>query len=1851
MKYDAKSIVEEERQKYERYKADYVKQHSWPNSPQDNLDPLTPDGTSSKGYHSDPSRQAGGAISPEQLRLIHHERQPAMFLDPFEDPTAERKIDPSSGLDSCPSSFERKSKGKNTKPVYTVAAIKQEQPLKSQDPATYGDNYPQTYPGREQRPHPVLGSPARGRRAWAEGRQETEGSVPQGHGKMSDFSSYEEYKKHQQAAHRSQEDLSWEQDQERPRISYQGPRESHIRDGDKYRQKPAPHKKYNDYVNIEVFWNQQGGHDSPRQRSSLPPAGERAVLPPGNQLSYSRDRQQWQQKGEDAYYYYEKETKKYPMPQQQKDPHRQQYESQEKRKNAINAAHYQINLKERPSSAPVAPPQGYKYEQPTSNVPPGYQHFQASSEGQPLRKDDMHDTPKLDAPKKETPKQKHSQRVQGSPQAKDRKSRKEQYDHMKQAEVQKRRSWNENLPEFQRTIAVHTPSPSPDRRRPRRSWSKERAQSGHQEPQDSSDTVKEAGVYFSKATAKSQEDLLYETKKPSPLHTPTSVTVVAFPKPAEEKDNNESTYVEVAKILSNKRQQSEQPLTQKSAVSIPIQGSSPSYKQEVAFSVTGVRKEMVGPPKRVVSSTHMPPRPASTDLPTKDKPSKPPKFNIAFRSKSFDDLDSEGMPKVDLNARQSNPLQSEEQSGKTDVQNELHLILNKQKGTVESIKSEVFNDGNKEHLAKINPQLDDEDRPIFDYVSYKDGEKYPKGTIQDALTDLEQTFEALNLDKDIDEEFEPPKTNVKRLSITNLKKFEELQQQDGSPTVDYTRQWIDDTRKPGEPRPRSLAGASPASMEVASLSLPPEAEMAPTNLMRSASAGSEVKYYITGVQRYPKRKSDDMAYRKNNVAPRPQEAPYEPQNTGFLRQRSYSASKIEVVSSPNSTDYLQDRTTSPRRGQLRSRPDKEADIYHEDMAYRRLRKDIPPIKTAIPERYAQMRVEYSLRGRSHSLDGLRDQPPAHHQEPKVTYVRQKSDPTQTQGSQDISRVTHHFEPRRVFGSAPDLSDSSYGDYTSDDPRLPRSAIKVKKQQTPRTVKQRHEMKVKIKHLKTGDSYIYAVDSETESSSGTDQQAEPRKSPRTEPQIRQIPVRKAYYDNTHDMVSQESNRTYLVDESSQKQRKPKSPALVPEKTKRYMSDFTVQVRPSPRSTYLLDDRVQTSTSHSSQSHSTQMSQSHSTQMSQSHSTQMSQSHSSHSLTHQEREHAGAEGEQPPPRPSHPAHYHPEQAEGLPGPMSIVNDTSQNVLQMKLQEVKRDQDSTTEAKLVEAYEAKIKKMRDEHKKQRPYSMTGVSEVQEWPRKEAGKGRQEPRPHKPQLQARSASVENVLSTAKPQKKAKPEIPRRIPPKQSQIRVESLSVMASKPDVVRDTEGAIFTRSTDESDTSDRGITRQARESHTHSSQSSQFSSSMASSHKITEERSVSASHSASTATSSSITCSVNMPSLSRSIPVSHEPTKIKLTSSSIPKPAERSQDASDTAAKLVQSASSLPVVTQRSVISDSQSKTKRSTFTYKETSSHSFKPVKSAETESGIPQAAIARTESGIPTSIPKKQSVIQSSQKKVQGPDYDLKESNYSSVTKSRIPGVKAVEGTNPMTPTSNSMTRTTVGMSKSSTTSSTAQKQKMQIVVQHEKLERKLKQPEPLQLKQIRNIKQPVKQRDIQSPASIDDSFDTLDALVARQPEMSADELEVTDNEVMTDDTDAQTDIIVTRAMKRSKKPETEVVEETEETGDESDQESDTSNDEQASRREKRHLEPERRRSIKELVDSFESKMSPFMKTTAIPIRRCSSHESLHGEDQDEKFSLKEKTGSEPDLAPKAARRPPRRPNAKKDRAKVVSSNW
>ena len=348
----------------------------------------------------------------------------------------------------------------------------------------------------------------------------------------------------------------------------------------------------------------------------------------------------------------------------------------------------------------------------------------------------------------------------------------------------------------------------------------------------------------------------------------------------------------------------------------------------------------------------------------------------------------------------------------------------------------------------------DDDIRLVDYASFRDGRRWKKPTIIDDLTELEEAYERLDLDNEqlLDRAARrdyprplPPvadaETNVKRLSITNLKKLDEIQQRVENPSLEYAKRWLSSESGLVEPARDVTATAPPAP--VAALPRGP----------RSSSL--------------PRKFGDDMAVRKYRrstsgrsngshvTSPPTSYAAYSPSLTpapsvDSISRRSQSGrAHTPDVRTGSDVDYLVNRSAVPV---LRTRPASEADIYHDDFAYRQLRRDVAP-------RQRSQSVERPVNGqqseRRNSLGATSaDGRP---------FVRRKS------LSHGVASMVELFTMRPSL-SAPDLSEKSVfsghyncrGDLVTDDPKYSRYALPPRRQQTPRIVKQRHELRSRLR---------------------------------------------------------------------------------------------------------------------------------------------------------------------------------------------------------------------------------------------------------------------------------------------------------------------------------------------------------------------------------------------------------------------------------------------------------------------------------------------------------------------------------------------------------------------------------------------------------------------------------------------------------------------------------------------------------------------------------------------------------------------------------------------------------------------
>ena len=65
---------------------------------------------------------------------------------------------------------------------------------------------------------------------------------------------------------------------------------------------------------------------------------------------------------------------------------------------------------------------------------------------------------------------------------------------------------------------------------------------------------------------------------------------------------------------------------------------------------------------------------------------------------------------------------------------------------------------------------------------------------------------------------------------------------------------------------------------------------------------------------------------------------------------------LRAAPSPTSADYLLERTTRAVRGRMRVRPEASPDVAHDDLAYRQLRRDVPPLTAHLPPAYYRHQV-------------------------------------------------------------------------------------------------------------------------------------------------------------------------------------------------------------------------------------------------------------------------------------------------------------------------------------------------------------------------------------------------------------------------------------------------------------------------------------------------------------------------------------------------------------------------------------------------------------------------------------------------------------------------------------------------------------------------------------------------------------------------------------------------------------------------------------------------------------------------------------------------------------------------------
>ncbi|XP_074653977.1 uncharacterized protein LOC141908062 isoform X2 [Tubulanus polymorphus] len=343
--------------------------------------------------------------------------------------------------------------------------------------------------------------------------------------------------------------------------------------------------------------------------------------------------------------------------------------------------------------------------------------------------------------------------------------------------------------------------------------------------------------------------------------------------------------------------------------------------------------------------------------------------------------------------------------------------------------------------------------------------------------------------------------SLSRLSVENLQKFRSdsdshKHRKLDSPSMEYTRQWLHGENE------RIMADAPKIDENILDTSHNSDDVFATSSTTyvkpprQSGSYHSSSQDSSKALRRapYPRKVADDMSRRRLRTSsvgspaagphqasiswlalspgitpatsvesmnrrmitrPRSPDPIFDDVNFRNIR-RSLSTSGLDeyeefnplVLPSPTTADYLNPRENEPKRARMRSRPLDEADKYHDDMAYRRLRKDVEPV--------------VSVRQRSKSLD-------------RLPSVETKKPTPRRRGS--VGKIAEMFEKQSETQSSifvhaqslPDLSSPSVqydhrGDIISNEQQYAKVSAKQRTNKqyilTPRLVKQRSKYRQK-----------------------------------------------------------------------------------------------------------------------------------------------------------------------------------------------------------------------------------------------------------------------------------------------------------------------------------------------------------------------------------------------------------------------------------------------------------------------------------------------------------------------------------------------------------------------------------------------------------------------------------------------------------------------------------------------------------------------------------------------------------------------------------------------------------------------
>jgi hypothetical protein len=474
-------------------------------------------------------------------------------------------------------------------------------------------------------------------------------------------------------------------------------------------------------------------------------------------------------------------------------------------------------------------------------------------------------------------------------------------------------------------------------------------------------------------------------------------------------------------------------------------------------------------------------------------------------------------------------------SGRIEVKRELKELSSSRGAKIAGLKSAMFDANGKQEVV-IHPlpvKSQSVSSGSYSYCQDLAGDEYlvniTKETkvkkppfVQDHLAELEGLFHELDLDNEnllVHAERQELKINLlnqgdnllactSKLSVDNVDSLNVKDIEEPMPSLEYARKWLaeenerilNDAADFESMLDNAFGGQGHDSVFVEKSSELPNSDSGSViSDTRSAPGGS---VSIPRRPIFPRKIADDMLTRKiarcNSSSSVPAPPPVSPisflalypalspsATAESLNRRARSRSKAKP--SPTSADYLRDRATEPLR-QLRLRIQNTADMYHDDLAYRQLRKDVPPVKTD----------GVSLRQRSRSLDNIsgRRSPALRHRRPpdgkssadksseiKPRRIRKTSlskgvanlvdlfDSSEDSAGKSAIRQSHSLPDLSGYRTELSVDFDDRGNIISADPKYIQHARHPKK--TPRSVKMKSRLRqkysVSMDDSETGDS--------------------------------------------------------------------------------------------------------------------------------------------------------------------------------------------------------------------------------------------------------------------------------------------------------------------------------------------------------------------------------------------------------------------------------------------------------------------------------------------------------------------------------------------------------------------------------------------------------------------------------------------------------------------------------------------------------------------------------------------------------------------------------------------------------------